>query len=148
LYVDERRPGSQARGPAGDRRLPLHVIYTRTEPANAALRQATLLAAEFDASLTIVATQVVPYPLPLSEPPVSVNILHRELWSLVADIDLDVTVQIYLCRDPREALSHVFPKGAVLLLGATGPRWWPSRERRLARALDRAGHAVFLVESI
>lgn len=129
----------------------MHVIYTRAEPSNAALRQATLLACELDASLTVVATQVVPYPLPLSEPPVSVNILHRELWSLVSDIDLDVTVQIYLCRDPREALSSVFPKGAVLFLGAPPPRlwgWWPNRERRLARALRRAGHAVFLIESL
>lgn len=146
LAVEERRPGSPSR--ARDRQLQFQVLYTRLKATAAALSHATAMARELNASVTIVATPVVPYPLPLTEPPVPVDFLHRTLWTLVSDVDLDVTVQIHLCRDRGDALAKVLSRESMVLLGASGPRWWPNLERRLARTLRRAGLAVFLIESL
>ncbi len=145
LIVDALRPGPAERF-GGGRRLSFHVLYTRVPNTAAALRCAAGLVRELGAKLTILAALSVPYPLPLTEPPVAVDFLERTLWGLALDIDVDTNVQIYLCRDPRETFRQVLAPRSTVLIGDTSPRWWPAAERRLARTLRGDGHAVFLIQ--
>jgi hypothetical protein len=59
---------------------------------------------------------------------------------------VETNVQIYLCRDPFEALEGALSPGSLVVLGGR-KRWWPTREKRLAKKLHRAGHEVFFKET-
>lgn len=145
LIVDTHQPGRTALT-GGGRRLSFHVLYTRVPHTAAALRCAAGLARELGARLTILAALAVPYPLPLTEPPVAVDFLERTLWALALEVEVDTNVQIYLCRDARQTFRQVLAPGSIVLIGDAGPRWWPAAERRLAGTLRGDGHAVFLIE--
>ena len=54
------------------------------------------------ARISIVAAHVVPYPLPLLDPPVNPAFLERHLLSLALSTTVDTTAQVYLCRDQVE----------------------------------------------
>jgi hypothetical protein len=122
------------------------VLHTGTKETALALRRAAHLAGPLGARLTIVAMLAVPYPLALEEPPVAAGFLERSLLALALGVEADATVQIFLCRDPREALRKVLPPASTVVIGGRSPRWWLSRPRRLARALRRDGHTVFLID--
>jgi hypothetical protein len=47
-------------------------------------------------------------------------------------------------RDWLDGFRHALPPRSLIVL-ATKHRWWPTREKRLARALLRAGHHVMLL---
>ena len=144
LIVDARRPGWPC--PAGERQLQFHVLYTSLKATAPALRRAAELASELSGRLTILAALTVPYPLPLTEPPVPVDFLERTLWTLALGIEADTTVQIYLCRDARQTFRQMLPAHSTVMIGDPRPRWWPARERRIAQALRADGHAVFLID--
>jgi hypothetical protein len=125
------------------RKLDLHVIFTDLAKTAAALATARTLAQDLGARITLMAAQVVPYPLPLNQPDVPVEFTERVMESLA--IDNDATVEIYLCRDRNEAIRHVLPPDSLVIVGARKWRWWPSWESRLARLLRHDGRRVLVV---
>ena len=95
--------------------------------------------------ISIVAAHVVPYPLPLLDPPVDPAFLEQRLLSLALRSEVDTSVQIYLCRDRAETLDRVLPAGATVVI--SGRRhWWRTAEQRLARRLSQHGRTIFFFD--
>ncbi|HTP86712.1 MAG TPA: hypothetical protein VMJ34_07190 [Bryobacteraceae bacterium] len=127
-------------------RLGITVVFTSTEHTTHALRKAAALATRLSAQITLVVPQVVPYPLPLSSPPVLLDFNERRLSAIAAECPVETTVRLYLCRDPLETLRSVLLPRSLIVIGAK-KHWWPTREKQLARMLRRAGHEVLLEEA-
>jgi len=126
--------------------LNVTVVFTSIEATLAALREAGLLAWRLDGRITLVVPQIVPYPLPLSSPPVLLEWNERRFRVIANDSPVETRVALYLCRDRVETLCAVLTPCSLVVLG--GPRrWWPTAETRLARALRRAGHQVIFKET-
>ena len=129
-----------------DRKLDLKVIFTDLPKTAAALAAARSMARGLGARITLMATQVVPYPLPLAAPDVPVEFTGRMLEHLVGE---DTAIEIYLCRDRNETLRRAVPPDSLVIVGARKWRWWPSwlpsRERALARLLRHDGRCVLVV---
>ena len=94
----------------------------------------------------LVAPQVVPYPLPLTSPPVLLDWNERRLRVIANQSAVETIVRIYLCRDCWQALAQVLRPHSLVVVGGR-ERWWPTREGRLARRLRRAGHEVILTRT-
>jgi hypothetical protein len=126
-----------------DSGLDLHVIYTSLPRTRAALAAAASLAVGLDARVTILAAQVVPYPLPLEEPPVAVEFTERKLWQMAAEQETGAAVSVYLCRDREETIRQVLRPESLVVIGGR-KWWWPTEEQHLAKILRRDGHRVIL----
>jgi hypothetical protein len=127
-------------------RLSITVVFTSVEHTVHALRKAGTLATRLSAHITLVVPQVVPYPLPLSSPPVLLDFNERRFSVIAAECPVETTVRLYLCRDPRETLQSVLQPHSLIVIGGR-KHWWPTREKSLARMLRRAGHEVILEEA-
>jgi len=124
-----------------DSRLSIAVIFTSLDSTLAALKKAGALAARLRACITLVVPQIVPYPLPLTSPPVLLDFSERRFRVIAGEIPVETTICIYLCRDRGETLMTVLkPHSLVVVGGREG--WWPTPEMRLARKLRRGGHEV------
>lgn len=103
------------------------------------------------ARITLVVTQVVPYPLPLTAPPVPVEFTQRVVESVAVNQgagdpdDADTTIEIYLCRDRLETIRRALPPDSVVIVGARKRLSWPSWERTLTSTLRHDGRRVLVV---
>jgi hypothetical protein len=114
MFVSE-----QGGGTAGSR-LNIAVIFTSIESTLSALRRAGALANRPHACITLVVTQVVPYPLPLNRPPVSPDFRERHFRVLAEESAVETTVRIYLCRDRVETLRKVLKPHSLVVIGGVG----------------------------
>ncbi len=140
-------PANPERPPAGAAapRFNISVVFTSVEATLAALRKAGALAKRMRARITLLVPQIVPYPLPLTSPPVLLDFNERRFRVIAEEASVETTVRLYLCRDRRDMLRGALDPHSVVVLG--GPkRWWPTSEKRLARALRNAGHEVVFEE--
>jgi hypothetical protein len=141
-----RQHGYPAQPDLSDRKLDLKVIFTDLPKTAAALAAARAMAHGLGASITLMVAQVVPYPLPLAAPDVSVEFTERLLEPLAAE---DTAIEILLCRDRNDTLRRAVPPDSLVIVGTRKWRWWPSwlpaPEGRLARLLRRDGRRVLVV---
>jgi len=131
----------------GPKRLEVNVIFTDPQATVAALKTAGSLARDLGASIRVRAAITVPYALPLDKPPVSASFIEEFVSDLVCRLDLDVfepSVCLYLCRDQIETLSQVLSPNSLVVIGGR-EHWWPTAERRVAKALRSKGHRVVFV---
>jgi hypothetical protein len=128
-------------------KLNISVVFTSVESTLAALRKAGVLANRMNARVTLVVPQVVPYPLPLTSPPVLVDWSERRFRIIANGSPVETTVRLYLCRDRVEMLTTVLSPRSLVVLGSRKRRWWPTSEKRLARKLRGAGREVLLMET-
>ncbi|HEY7334985.1 MAG TPA: hypothetical protein VH639_08885 [Bryobacteraceae bacterium] len=127
-------------------KLNVFVVFTSIEATLAALKTAGNLAVRLDARIMLLAPQVVPYPLPLNNPPVSLEWNKRRLRLIAGQSQVETTLHVYLCRDRWQTLESVLSAHSLVVLG--GRRlWWSTPESRLARKLRQAGHEVILMET-
>ena len=98
------------------------------------------------ARITIVVPQVVPYPLPLTSPPVLLDFNERRFHVIASESPVETRVRLYLCRDRGRRSGNVLAPRSLVVVGGR-KRWWPTREKRLARWLRRAGHEVIFTET-
>lgn len=123
--------------------LEINVVYMRLPTSAKTLDAATSLARGLSARVTVHMAQVIPYPLPLQSPPVSVKFAEEQLLTLTSRQTVETNIQLYLCRDLTETIRRVLKPHSVVIVG--GPkRWWPTRESRLAAILRRDGHHILL----
>jgi hypothetical protein len=127
-------------------RLNVAVVFTSVESTLAALRKAGALADRLNGRITLLVPQVVPFPLPLTSPPVLLDWSERRFHVIASESPVETTVRIYLCRDGLEALRTVLSPHSLVVVGGR-KRWWPTAEKRLARQLRRAGHEVIFTET-
>jgi hypothetical protein len=122
-------------------RFSISVVFTSVEATLAALRKAGELAARLHARIVLLVPQIVPYPLPLTSPPILLDFNERRFRLIAQESPVETSVRLYLCRDRRDMLKGALPPQSIVVLA--GPkRWWPTAESRLARALRREGHEV------
>jgi hypothetical protein len=105
------------------------------------------LARDLGVCIRVRAAIAVPYALPLDKPPVSAGFIEELLSDLVCRLELDAfepTVHLYLCRDQVETLLHVLGPNSLAVIGGR-KHWWPTAERRVAKALRSKGHRVVFI---
>ena len=129
----------------GYHRLSITVVFTTTRATLEALRRAGELAHELGAEIRIVAAQVTPYPLPIDAHPVNRQHFERRFHTLVPPYAIETRVEVVCCRDEQIGISQALQPHSLVIIGGRMP-WWPTKARRLARLLSRAGHHVVFVE--
>lgn len=144
LSPASRRPESPSGGGA-DSKLNIAVIFTAVESTLAALKHAGVLASNLGARISLVVPQVVPYPLPLNNPPVSLGFNERRFRVITGQSRVETKVAVYLCRDRMKTLKAVLKPHSLVVVGGR-KTWWPTSEKRLAAGLRRAGHEVIFSE--
>ena len=127
-------------------KLNISVVFTSVEATLAALREAANLASRLGARITLLVPQIVPYPLPLSSPPVLLDWSEKRFGLIANASPVETAVNLYLCRDRRETVAKVLKPHSLVVIGGLR-RWWPTPESRLARNLRKAGHEVILTET-
>jgi hypothetical protein len=132
--LDERESG-----------LSIAVVFTSVDATVAALKRAGTLAESLGAHITLIAPQVVPFPLPLTSPPVLLEFQEKRFREIAAESPVDITVRLYLCRDSLETLKKVLRPHSLIVVGGR-KRWWPTQAKRLVRRLRHSGHEVILAE--
>ncbi len=130
------------RGP----KLNVHVVFTNLAGAKAAFKLAGKLARDLGARVTVLAAQVVPYPLPLERPPIAIEFTERALLRMVSEEEVDTAIEVRLCRDSEETIREALAPESVVVMGG-GRRWWQIREWMLAWKLRRDGHHVIYADS-
>jgi hypothetical protein len=128
-----------------DSKLDISVIFTSVDATLDALKEAGNLALSLGGRIRLIVPQIVPYPLPLSSPPVLVDFNERRLRVLASGCPVETRVAIYLCRDALETLQSVLKPGSLVVVGAR-KRFWPTQEKRLAAKLRKFGHEVVVTE--
>ena len=123
----------------------VNVIYTDLQGTLAALQSAEALARQLQARITLLAAHSVPYGLPITAPPVSLEFARRRLVDLTQQGKLRTSIQIYICRDRTLCLTQVLNSKSLVVLGMKR-RWWRTREARMIKRLESAGHHLVLVE--
>ncbi len=126
--------------------LEVVVIFTDRWSTLEALKTAARFAGGLKVRVRLVVPQVVPYALPLNEPPIPAGFTEQQVGTLVSDLGVDTRVDICLCRNKGESLLHTLKRHSVVVIGSRR-RWWPRWEKRLARELRRGGHEVILKET-
>ncbi len=134
-------------------KLDIAVVFTSVDATLAALKEAGRLlghqannqTSSLGGRITLIVPQIVPYPLPLTSPPVLVDFNERRLRVIASNCKVETRVCIYLCREAAETLLSVLKPHSLVVVGSR-KRWWPTREKRLASKLRRAGHEVILAE--
>lgn len=142
-------PAQLIQGPAGiqaESSLNINVVFTSVEATLTALRAAGTLANRLYGHITLLAPQVVPYPLPLTSPPVLLDWNERRFRDIASDSAVETKVFLYLCRDRAKTLIDVLSPHSIVVLGGL-KRLWPTSETRLAKTLRRAGHDVIFKET-
>ena len=125
--------------------LPVVIPHTSPDLTAAALRSVQPLVTGLEAAVTLMAVQVVPYPLFLDRPDVDPGRLAADLDDLASACDFPVRVVIVVARERTSALQQAIPKGTLVVIPTRPRRWWRTTEKRLAGALRRNGHTVTLL---
>ena len=128
-----------------DKPLRIHVLFTSTEETLDALTSAAALSSGCSAQIALLVPLIVPYPLPLEEPPVSLAFACRRITDLASSIPAETELEayIYLCRNAVQTMLQVVLPHSLVLIGMHG-RWFFSRSKRIARKLRAQGHEVVL----
>jgi hypothetical protein len=125
----------------------IHVVYTTPEETKAALQRAEQLSRGLDTRIVLILTPIVPFPLPLDQPPTPVEFFLDELQCISASMDREVISYIYFCRDPLRMIKSALRPHSLLVIGARS-RWFLGRSQRLARSLRRCGHEVVVTPGV
>lgn len=136
------RPGRPSQVPAGENgSLEVVVLHTTTQATLRSLKTAGELAAGLATHIRLLVLQVVPYPLDLESPRVPLEFTQRRFWIVASNARVDTLIDIRLGREQDRMLESALKPGSLVVLD--GGAWW-TRQRRLARRLERQGHHVIL----
>jgi hypothetical protein len=136
------KPPAAAPAESGCEKLNITVVFTSVRATLAALRKAASLADGLGARVTLRVLQVVPFPLPLDEPPLAEEWNARRFRTMAAECPVETLVRVYFCRDRVETLCRALEARSLVVIGSERRSWWFGAGRTLARALRRAGHDV------
>jgi len=136
----------QSEGIGPEPQLSVFVVFTSVKQTLNALEKASELAKNLGAKIVIVAAQVIPFPLPLDEPPVSFELVMRRFETMAARKLEGLHISPYLCREPCQAYQRVLNRNSPVVIGLK-KRWWRTPEEKLARKLQSAGFKIIPVET-
>lgn len=143
LFATSATTFHQAQENQATRKLEVNVIYTTDRGTRAALKTAGELAADLGVRINLVAPRAVPWALPLTSPPVTVQGIEQRLFNLVCESGAfsEVCIYVLLCRNKQEALMQSLKPKSLVVMGGKMP-WWPGEKKKLAKTLSRQGHRV------
>jgi hypothetical protein len=137
---------SEPRSIGLDSALSITVVFTSLNWTLKALKKARDLAEQLGSHIEVVAVQVVPFPLPLDEPPVQMEFLLRRFEEMAGELPEKTKVSAFLCRSRMSAFKRILKPDSLVVMGAR-EHWFPSSYERLARKLVHIGYNVLLVET-
>jgi len=137
---------AEAQGIGPEPETAVYVIFTSIDWTLKALGKAREIARLVGAPIVVVAVQVVPFPLPLDRPPVPMEFVIRRFEEKADEFPEGTKISAYLCRDPIVALKRVLNRNCPVIMGVR-KKIWPTRDKRLALKLRRAGYQVIMVET-
>jgi hypothetical protein len=129
--------------PSAPTPIEITVIFTHIAATLAALRKACELAQNLHARIKVLVPQLVPYPLPLTSPPMVLEFSERRFRAIACRQPVDTFVQLYLCRDRDQVLCEALATKSLVVIAGRN-HWWPTEEKRMARMLRKRGHEVVL----
>jgi hypothetical protein len=118
--------------------LEVVVLHTKISETLHALKTAAQLAQGLSGRIRLLVLEVVPYPLPLHQPDVSLPYTQRRFRTLAEKASIETTVDIHLVRDPQKVLDSVLEPHSIVVVGARRS-WW---RNRTGKRLERMGHQV------
>jgi len=122
------------------------VIPHRTpELTRAALKYAASLANDLDVRLRLIDVHVVPWGVPLDEPPVNPKYLTRRIRGLAQESTLPVSAEVVYAREWELGFRRSLGPGSLVLMPIKRS-WWRTSDKRLAARLRKLGHQVIWVE--
>ncbi len=121
------------------------VLFTSPDDTLRALSVASDLARLVDGEIRLVDFRVVPVGAPVESPTGRPRIETDGFLDRVRAAGLDVRVDVYVCRNAREAIPRVFSHQSIIVIGGRRRRW-PTRAERWRRMLERRGHLVLFVD--
>lgn len=148
LRHSQRSVAWQTTARSGPLPFEVNVIFTEQKATAAALETAESFAQGLGACVRLRAAIIVPWQLPIDQPPVSVAFFEQLLRGLVDERNTDAverTIHVYICRDWIKTLLQVLRPNSVVVIGGR-KHWWPIAESRIVRALRAKGHRVVLVD--
>src|SRR4051812_46891768 len=111
----------------------VHILYTSPEGTRAALAVARVLGKDLGIVIRLLAFQVVPPRLSMTDPPIAPEFAVNEILRSLKPCDLsNVTVEYVLCREKKETILRWVTKPATVVLGGRNSIF-RSEEMRLAR---------------
>jgi len=119
------------------------VPYTSPGVTREALAAARAMTRGLAASIAVVAVHVIPYPAPFHVSDLVRRHLEKRLEWAAGDGPDRAEATIVLARSVEEGFRAAECGGTIVV--GSRKRWWPTRERRLARTLERCGCRVVLV---
>lgn len=121
----------------------VYIVFTSNAATQQAVNVASRLADAMGASLTMVDFQCTRHP---DRPPVGDP--GDEDKGLIERLRLDgerVNARFYVCRTVEQAIPLALSPHSLVVIGGRRS-WLPTREERLRRALEAAGHFVIFVD--
>ena len=130
-----------------DSTMDVAVLFTDAAGTQAALRSVGAFSAALDTGIRLVWLELVPLPLEMSQPVRPPEFITQTIGQVLDDAGVAVKgVEIYRCRDRREALRQIFRDPSLIVFSARS-HGWLSKEHRLARWLRKRGHSVAVVDA-
>ena len=126
--------------------LEVTVLYRNPRSTLSALGSVVRLSDGLSAAIRLLVLQVVPYPLPIEKPDVSLGLLAENVRRLTSTIGAGIHVDIRVGRDRRQMLESALTPGSLIVMGGAA-RWWPGTDYRTAKRLRRLGHQVLYANS-
>ena len=129
------------------RQGPLDLVVPYVDPAltTRALAVALKLADGCNATVTLLAVHVLPYPAPLECQAGIRQRLEAELTAVARATPALVRVKLVFARDREETYLALLRRESLVVIG-TKDRWWWTGEERFARKLAAHGHSVAVIK--
>ena len=117
------------------------VLYTTVPETLKALKTAAHFAHDLSARIRLLVLEVVPYPLPIDQPDVTLPFTQQRFRTLAETASIETKVDVHLVRDPLKTIESLLEPRSIVVLGGRCP-WWPTAQGRLAKLLKSTGHMV------
>ncbi len=139
LWQESVHPNAEAA--AENSGFEVYVIFTSISATLLALKRATELARDLNARIRLLVSQTVPYPLPLTSPPVLSQFSEQRFREIATRQKIETLVEICLCRDAETVLARKLKPCSLVVIGGRHT-WRPTAEKAMAKKLRQAGHQV------
>ena len=96
--------------------LEINVVFTSADSTRQTINTAARLAADLGVRVRLIVPQVVPYPIPLDNPPVPDEFSAEKFRQIAADAGVESEVDIRYCRDRTVMLKETLKPGAIVVM--------------------------------
>jgi hypothetical protein len=125
---------------------PIHVVATTMAGTRAAIATASALAEGLDAHVHVIAARPTPREWPLDQQAAPVRAFAKEIRQFIEGSQGRIDVLPCVCRRLMDVIE-LLPRGAMVVIAGRSHRWWPTREQRLAHALNELGYRVMFIHT-